>query len=329
MVRVTAPSITPGKPIPKAMTNHSLPFLLHQTDMSGRLVQLQSVAQDIASRRDFPLAVQGLIVEAAAVAGALCSLLKFQGTLIIQARGKGPVPMIVAHADGQGGLRATAEVTRDRLDAYGKWPSFYAMLGEGYVAFTLDRGADFDRTQGVVELKSEGLAASLQHYFDQSDQVNLRLMSGARQVEGSWVAGAIALQRLPLMGGEGAADSSAAGQTFGAREGEKIGAEEAAEEQWTEALALLGTLAVEELTDPSLPSRDLLYRLFHEQGVQVAEADALERTCACDAERFIKALKTLSAEDLAEIFEDGEAESQCEFCGTTYRVTPHDLSAKI
>ena len=59
------------------MANQSLPFILHQTDMSGRLVQLTEVAQDLATRRAFPPAVQGLIVEAAAIAGALRSLLKF------------------------------------------------------------------------------------------------------------------------------------------------------------------------------------------------------------------------------------------------------------
>ena len=85
------------------MTNQSLPFLVHQTDMSGRLVQLTHVAQDLATRREFPPAVQALIVEAAAVAGALRSLLKFQGKLIIQAKGKGPVSMLVAQADADGG----------------------------------------------------------------------------------------------------------------------------------------------------------------------------------------------------------------------------------
>ena len=50
----------------------------------------------------------GLIVEAAA-GGALRSLLKFQGRLIIQARGKGPVSIVVTWADSDGGLRATAE----------------------------------------------------------------------------------------------------------------------------------------------------------------------------------------------------------------------------
>ena len=305
--------------------NQALPFLIHKTDMSGRLVQLTDVAQDLATRRAFPPAVQGLIVEAAAIAGALRSLLKFQGRLIVQARGKGPLAMLVAQADADGGLRATAELSGDRLKAYGSWPSFYALLGEGYVAFTLDRGADFERTQGVVELQREGLAASLQLYFDMSDQVNLRLLSAARQVNGAWVAGALALQRLPLLGGEGAADSTAAGQVAGQRQGAALGDEEEAEEQWQEALALLSTLCAEELTDPNLESADLLYRLFHEQGVQVAEADALVRTCHCDAERFIAALKTLSQGDLDEIFEDGAAESTCEFCGTTHRATRADI----
>ena len=305
--------------------NQALPFLVHQTDMSGRLVQLTDVAQDIATRRDFPLPVQGLLAEASAVAGALRSLLKFQGRLIIQARGKGPVSMIVAQADADGGLRATAELDRERLNTYGKMPSFYAMLGEGYVAFTLDRGADFERTQGVVELKKDGLAASLQNYFDLSDQVNMRLISAAAQVDGAWVAGAIALQRLPLLGGTGASDSTAAGQVMGERKGTQMGDEEAAEAHWQEALALLGTLKTSELTDPGLPSEDLLYRLFHEQGVQVAEADALTRTCHCDAERFIAALRTLGEDDLTEIFQDGAAESVCEFCGTVHRAGPEDL----
>ena len=308
------------------MTNQALPFLVHQTDMSGRLVKLTDVADDIATRRNFPLPVQGLLAEASAMAGALRSLLKFQGRLIIQARGKGPVSIIVAQADADGGLRATAELDGERLSAYGKMPSFYAMLGEGYVAFTLDRGADFERTQGVVELKQEGLAASLQNYFDLSDQVNLRLISTASQVDGKWVAGAIALQRLPLLGGEGAADSSAAGRVAGERKGAQMGAEEAAEEMWQEALAFLGTLKPEELTDLNLSSQDLLYRLFHEQGVQVAEADALVRTCHCDAERFIAALKTLGENDLDEIFQDGAAESVCEFCGTVHRAERADVN---
>lgn len=307
------------------MTNQSLPFLLHETDMSGRLVKLTHVAQDLATRRDFPPAVQGLIVEAAAIAGALRSLLKFQGKLIIQARGKGPVSMVVAQADADGGLRATADLAGDRLNAYGDWPSFHAMLGAGYVAFTLDRGADFERTQGVVELQAAGLAASLQHYFDQSDQVSLRLVSGAQHRQGGWVAGALALQRLPRMGGEGAADSTASGQTYGERSGEKLGEEETAEALWTDALAMLQTLSQAELTDPNLPSQDLLYRLFHEQGVQVSEADALMRTCTCDKDRLLVALKSLGAEDLAEVFADGVAESICEFCGTTYTARPEDL----
>ena len=288
--------------------------------MSGRLVQLTDVAQDLATRRDFPPPVQGLIAEAAALAGALRSLLQFQGRLIIQARGKGPVSMIVAQADSDGGLRATAELKGERLNAYGDWPSFYAMLGEGYVAFTLDRGADFEQTQGVVELQREGLAASVEHYFSMSDQVNLRLLSATRQVDGAWVAGALALQRLPLLGGEGAADSTAAGKEVGQRQGQTLGDEEKLEDQWQTALAFLNTVSDQELTDPMLASTDLLYRLFHEQGVQIAEADALSRTCHCNAERFIAALRTLGPQDLEEIFQDGPAESTCEFCGTTYSV---------
>ena len=307
------------------LPNESLTFLLHQTDMSGRLVRLTDVAQDLATRQDFPPAVQGLIVEAAAVAAALRSLLKFQGKLIIQAKGKGPVSMLVAQAEADGGLRATATVNGERLAAYGSWPSFYALMGEGYVALTLDRGGDFERTQGIVALQKAGFAATLQHYFDQSDQVSLRLVSGARQAEQGWVAGALVLQRLPRIGGEGAADSTASGKAYGARAGEKLGQEEAAQLQWQAALALLETLTVGELCTPDLSSTALLYRLFHEQGVRAAEAEPLRRTCVCDRSRFLLALRSLPAEDLTDLFANGPARSTCAFCGTTFEARAEDL----
>ena len=63
--------------------------------------------------------------------------------------------------------------------------------------------------------------------------------------------------------------------------------------------------------------------------MQVAGADALSRTCACDRERFLVALRSLPAEDLAEVFADGQAESICEFCGTVYTAVPEDLRAPV
>ncbi len=311
------------------MTNQALPFLIHGTDMSGRFVQLNQVAQDVATRRAFPMPVQGLIAEATALAGGLHALLKFQGKLIIQVRGKGPVSMVVTHAEVNGGLRATATVDTNRLQAYGKHPSFCALLGEGHVAFTLDRGADFERTQGIVTLQRAGLAASLQHYFDQSDQVDLKVFSAARFRETGWVAGALLLQRLPLLGGDGAADSTASGSRYGVREGVHLDQEDTARRMWETALALFGTVTEEELTDPNLSGQRLLYRLFHEQGVRVGEPQALHRTCACDKKRFLVALRSLPQTDLDEVFAEGDASSTCEFCGTTFTATPSDLSEPV
>ena len=159
---------------------------------------------------------------------------------------------------------------------------FTTLLGRGMWPLPSTAGQILSKHRALWICAVKGLAASLQHYFDMSDQVNLRLLSAARQVDGAWVAGALALQRLPLMGGEGAADSTAAGRIVGERKGSQLGDEEAAENQWQEALALLGTVS-QELTDPSLSSEDLLYRLFHEQGVQVAEADALCTPLQCRA----------------------------------------------
>ena len=80
------------------------------------------------------------------------------------------------------------------------------LLCKGYLAMTVDQGADMERYQGIVPLEGK-VAAAAHTYFEQSEQIptRLRLFSGpllgAGRTATNWRAGAIMVQHLPPEGG--------------------------------------------------------------------------------------------------------------------------------
>ncbi|MDG1415136.1 MAG: Hsp33 family molecular chaperone HslO, partial [Alphaproteobacteria bacterium] len=170
-----------------------------------------------------------------------------------------------------------------------------------------------ERYQGIVDLSGANLAECIQHYFHQSDQVDMTVRVAAdRDSAGKWRAGAILAQRLPEIGGEGEVSDGAA-----------------ARDAWDRALAFINSVQPDELTDADLPTETLLYRLFHEDGVRVSDRQALRHACQCSEDRLKTVLLSLSAEELADCFIDGVVSSTCEFCNTTYVFKPEDLAVTL
>ena len=89
-------------------------------------------------------------------------------------------------------------------------------------------------------------------------------------------------------------------------------------DDWVKARALLDTVEDHELLDPTLSPEDLLYRLYHEDGVTVYPATPISRYCTCSRERIGEILKQFSDEEIAEMREDGRIKVTCEFCSTAY-----------
>ena len=94
--------------------------------------------------------------------------------------------------------------------------------------------------------------------------------------------------------------------------------EEVDDEAWRRACLLLSTVTRQELNDRSLDPNDLLYRLFHEEGVRVFEQRALQARCRCSRERVERTLAQLPHEDLVELIEDDKLTVTCEFCNRSY-----------
>jgi molecular chaperone Hsp33 len=286
----------------EATDNLILPFLVHETDVRGRLVRLGSEVDDILSRHAYPEPVATLLAEMLTLAASLGSALKFDGILTVQTKGDGAIKMMVADVTSDGALRGYAQFDEEKLQTVlAQEPektdySVPQLMGAGYLAFTVDQGDNTERYQGIVELEGAKLSDCIQHYFSQSDQVDMVVKLAAGKGEAGWRAGGITLQRLPEIGGEA------------------TGNFEESQETWRRAVVFLSSVKDLELLDPELPSENLLYRLFQEDGVMVFDAIKLKFSCRCDENRIATVLMALSADELEDCKVDGLISSQCEFC---------------
>lgn len=284
-----------------------LPFQVGRTAVRGRTVRLGAAIDRILSAHRFDDPVANLVGEAAALVAMMGSSLKFDGRLVFQAKGDGPVSMLVADYAADGALRATATLSGappgDRSGLEG-------LLGAGHLALTIDQGPDMERYQGVTPIEGASLADAASAYFMQSEQIPtaVRLAVGRISRPGAapaWRAGGVIAQFVPAEGGERVRGETALGS-----------AED--EETWGRASALLMTARADELLDPALAAEELLYRLYHEDGVRVFEPRPVRAACGCGAGKIAAVLERYSREELSGMLEDGAIRVSCEFCRREY-----------
>ena len=151
-----------------------LPFFLPQRPVRGRLVRLGPLADALLSRHDNHPVVTKLVGQALALAAGLSSALKFRGSFSLQAKGDGPISMLLADCTDAGELRGHALTKPAKLETLlerDAAPTAEALLGTGYLAFTVDQGDEQNRHQGIVSIQGGTLAEMALHYFDTSEQL--------------------------------------------------------------------------------------------------------------------------------------------------------------
>ena len=290
--------------------NLAAAFQIEGWPVRGRLVRLGSTIDAILSAHAYPEPVAALLGEACALAALIGSSLKFAGRLIVQAQGDGPVRYVVADYDTQGHLRGYCRFDEAEVVAVSQGfarPGAKTLLGEGLFVMTLDRGPDFERTQGITPIEGESLSLAAEHYFQQSEQIptKVRLAVGAVTTDAGtvWRAGGALIQ---LIAGDAARGST--------------------EEAWDRSRALFQTLGDDELIDPTVAPGTLLFRLFHEDGVRLEDPRALHAVCRCSKDRIGTVLSSFSIEERAEMVEeDGKIRVTCEYCATVYELEPEEV----
>lgn len=277
-------------------------FTLNDTGLRGRIVSMGHVLDTIMMPHDYPPAVHRLVAETALLAVLLSSMLKYDGIFTLQAQGDGVVSMVVADVMSNGDLRACATIRegkREEAEAVPATGHALPLLGKGYIAFTVDQGAYTERYQGIVELKESLLSDSVQNYFRNSEQIATGLRTAIEFSDGQWRAGGILIQHVPGEGG-----------VAGLSEGDEDG--------WRRTMLLLQSCTNAELTDRGLPANDLLYRLFHEEGITVQPPRALRKGCRCSPEKLEKILATLTPEDKEHMTVNGVITMNCTFCSKDF-----------
>ena len=303
----------PGVPdlvIPRGVT----PFHLPQRPVRGRLVRLGPLAEALLTRHDNPESVTQLHGEALALVAALASALKFRGSFSLQAKGDGPVGMLLADCTHDGALRGYARADPSRLAElleHDPAPPARRLLGDGYMAFTVDQGPDMDRQQGIVSLTGDSLADVALHYFTTSEQLRVWLRLACARTPAGWRAAALVLERIAAGGGLDPALDEAA-----------------QEEAWRTATLLATTVTEAELLDDALPADRLLFNLFHSEGVAADRPRALAYGCRCSRQRLSGILEGFDTDDLDHMAVDGDIVMTCEFCNFDFRFARTELRGR-
>ena len=302
-------------PVPDiVMPRGVTPFFLPRRPVRGRLVRLGPLADALLTRHPNEPAVTRLTGQSLALAAGLSSALKFRGSFSLQAKGDGPVPMLLADCTDTGALRGYARARPERLRALLREdpsPGADRLLGAGYLAFTVDQGPDQHRHQGIVSIEGSDLAEMALHYFRTSEQLRYFVRLACEQTEDGWRAGALILEKIAGAGGVDPAMDEAA-----------------QEESWRTATTLAATLTDGELLDDRLPAERLLYRLFHSEGVAVDRARALSYGCRCSRARLLGILEGFPPDDLDHMAVDGDIVMTCEFCNFDFRFPRQDVRGR-
>jgi molecular chaperone Hsp33 len=252
------------------------------------------------------------------------SSVKFQGALVLQIFGDGPLKLAVAEVQADLGVRATASVMGD-IPADARLGDMVNVRNQGRCAITLDPKTKFPGQQpyqGVVPLFDDQgapidkLSDVLQHYMLQSEQLDTTLVLAADETS----ACGLLIQRMPVKG-----EANLAGSLVSRENEDEIGRNE----DYNRIATLASSLTREELL--SLEVDTILRRLFWEEKLMMFAPDdgagGPRFSCTCSRERVAGMIRGLGLGEANEILaERGEIEVGCEFCGQQYRFDPVDAA---
>lgn len=271
-------------------------FMLPDHNIRGEIVQLEQSYATIISRHDYPLCIQEHLGELAAAASLLAATIKFEGNLIIQARGNGALSAIQIECTNDYKLRGIARWQGQLPD---QSIPLKTLLGHGQLAITIlpKKG---ERYQGIVPLEGNSLAEFIETYFAQSEQLRTRIWLGT----GDGKAAGFLIQELP-------------NQELTQSETDNI------QPDWGHIEQLTQTIKPEELL--SLDHDVLLNRFYHQETLRIYEPDPVCFECSCSKQRTAEAIKSMGSGEIEALLEEGQAEVRCQFCNQTYHFDAVDL----
>lgn len=273
-------------------------FMFEDSAVRGELVEISDTWRQVQSRRDYPKAVKTLLGEMLSAAALLSANLKFNGSIVMQIHGDGPVKLLVVECDSELRLRATAKLAADAIVAEdATLPQLVNQHGKGRFVITLDPKDKLpgqQAYQGIVPLDGDSVATVIEHYMLRSEQLDTRLWLAANDT----VARGLLLQKLPSEGGKATSGNDDL-------------------ETWGRTVMLASTVKNEELLDTDIGT--LMQRLFWEETIRVFDPKHPSFHCSCTREKVGNMLKMLGQPEVETALNDlGQLSIDCDFCGQHY-----------
>jgi len=280
----------------------------------GATVKLQNSFIEALNGHNYPSSINALLGESLTASVLMGIHLKHNARLSLQARGDGPIKLLMAEAVMQQAADTNEEVTQHKVRAVARLSeetppgiesdsqALQHLLGRGQLAITIEP-EEGERYQGIVGADQENLSQCLEAYFNQSEQLPTLFQLATSDT----AAAGILLQRMPHNDNYQAGDNTLNSNDI-----------------WEELIALTGTLTDRELLE--VPVEKLLFNLFHEHQVKLSPPDTIQFECSCSYQRTGAALMQISPLEIESILEaDQEIVMDCEFCSARYRFNRKDI----
>ncbi|MFN4959440.1 MAG: Hsp33 family molecular chaperone HslO [Burkholderiales bacterium] len=297
----------------KPLADRLLRLMFDGGGARAHLVQLDRSWLEVACKHDTSPDVMRLLGEMSCASILLSASLKYEGSVILQIHGDGPVRLAVAECNAKLGFRSTIKMSETLEPAPGAdWKALVNQNNLGRFSVVLDPKIDNQHPyQGIVPLHEAGVAQALESYMQRSEQLPTRLWLACN---GERAAGLL-LQKMPHQGG-----------TNKKSDAQSEAATEASDDDWGRLITLAQTVTAEELL--SVEAETLLHRLFWQEAPKLLEDKPVQFSCSCSRARVGRMLKTLGAEEVESILaEQGQVDVHCDFCNAAYHFDAVDCAA--
>ena len=281
--------------MPKHPTyDDSYRFLFEDADVRGETVVLNNVLKNLIATHAYGPGVQKLLGEFAAATVVISNNLKFDGRVVLQGRGEGPISLIMVECSSGGEVRGIA---RGELEA--PEGPLKSHLPDGVLTLTIEPEVG-QRYQGIIAVQRDELADVLSDYFEQSEQLATKFWLSTR----AECSAGLMLQQLP--------------KQLVKDESERL-------DQWQTLCALADTVTPDELINNDTDR--LLFQLFNDWDIKRFEPKYIRFACNCSRDRSLNAIRLLPKHEITELFEEQQTVTMnCEMCGHSYHFTRNDVN---
>ncbi len=276
-------------------------FMLADGLVRGSFIAADDVVAGIWDKQGYPDVLKPILTDVIIMALTLSAGIKYEGIFSLQIKGDGVVGSVFADVTHDRKVRAYAVFDAEKLPE--KADTLSELVGKAQMIFSVG-AVGADPYQGVVAVTQDTLVEAVSDYFRLSEQIPTHIVF-RRQGDKARV---VMIQEMPDKPGVSEAERA---------------------DVWETVQVLADSVQDAELFDENLTPDDILFRLFHANGLVVFPAQTPLFECRCYRSRMQTFLTKMKAGDRKALYHDGIIKTTCQFCGEEYDFTPAEFGDVI